>query len=158
MVGYLSLLKKVLNMPDSSPNDRGCVYGVLIEDGRALIIRRSFEEHHYRGRWELPGGKLEEGEDYVTALLREFGEEVGLGVRTVRPLRSYTFPLDGRTVRKEVYLVERESGIVAPRDHIAHAWAVPEDFSRYDFVPNTRDDIRAGLSAGLLVPSAALAV
>lgn len=138
-MGYLSALEEAVCMP--RPIDTGCVYGVLIEDGRALIIQRGFEERHYKGRWELPGGKLEGGEDYVSALLREFNEEVGLGVRTVRPLRSYTFSLDGRTVTKEVYLVVRESGIVAPLDHIAHAWAAPEEFSRYRFVPNMRGGI-----------------
>lgn len=136
-------------MADSALNDRGCVYGVLIKDGRALALQRG-KQRHYSYRWELPGGKLEieDGEDCEVALRRECREEAGLKVRPVRPLGKYTFELDGRTVRKSLYLIEGESGTVAlDGDHIAYAWLTPEDLQHYDFVPNIPDDIMAGFRA-----------
>lgn len=48
-------------------------------DGRLLLIKRGNEPG--RGRWSLPGGRVEPGEDDATALVREMAEETGLVVR-----------------------------------------------------------------------------
>ncbi len=152
--GLFKCSAKEICVADSALNDRGCVYGVLIEDRGALILQRNLEQHHHKGLFELPGGKCEDSEDYITALLREFHQETGLDVSVLSPLRSYTFQLDRRTVRKEVYLVRRESGIVTlDGDHMDYKWVVPREFSRYHFVPNMKDDIRAGFRARLLAPA-----
>ncbi len=44
------------------------VKGVTVQDGRVLLLENK------RAEWELPGGKLELGEDCV---VREIGEETG---------------------------------------------------------------------------------
>jgi 8-oxo-dGTP pyrophosphatase MutT (NUDIX family) len=55
------------------------VKGVVIRDGRVLLLRNEREE------WELPGGKLELGEDPAACVAREIAEEVGWTV-TVGPV------------------------------------------------------------------------
>ena len=52
------------------------VQGILERDGRVLLARRALEPR--RGHWDLPGGFLEETEDPVDGLRREFREETGL--------------------------------------------------------------------------------
>ena len=42
--------------------------------------RRPFEKHH-GGLWEFPGGKVEDTESPVKALVRELAEELGIAVR-----------------------------------------------------------------------------
>jgi 8-oxo-dGTP diphosphatase len=54
---------------------------VLIEEeGRVLLVRRG-PERWMSGRWCLPGGFIEFGEDYLSAALREVDEETGLSIR-----------------------------------------------------------------------------
>jgi ADP-ribose pyrophosphatase YjhB (NUDIX family) len=55
--------------------------GVVIEDGRTLLIRRGSEP--LRGQWSIPGGTLELGESLQAAVARELLEETGLEVRVL---------------------------------------------------------------------------
>ena len=55
------------------------VGGVVVEDGRALLIRRGSEP--LRGEWSIPGGTLELGETLEQGVARELLEETGLEVR-----------------------------------------------------------------------------
>lgn len=53
---------------------------VLDEQGRTLLIRRSVANQHFAGKWEWPGGKVDPGEDFAVAAIRETREETGLEV------------------------------------------------------------------------------
>jgi len=55
------------------------VKGVAIQDGKVLFLENE------RNEWELPGGKLELGEDPAECVVREIGEETGWQV-TAGPL------------------------------------------------------------------------
>jgi len=56
-----------------------CAGGVLVDDaGRVLLVRRGHEP--YTGRWSLPSGRAEPGEDVQEAASREVLEETGLDV------------------------------------------------------------------------------
>ena len=52
------------------------VKGVLVRDGLVLLLKNEREE------WELPGGKLELGEEPPACVAREITEETGLPVTT----------------------------------------------------------------------------
>ena len=71
--------------------------GVVIEDGRALLIRRGSEP--LRGQWSIPGGTLEIGESLQAGVARELLEETGLQVRVLDLIevfdRIYVQPSDG---------------------------------------------------------------
>lgn len=52
--------------------------GVVVRDGSILLILRG--QAPSKGRWSLPGGRLEWGETLVEAVRREVREETGLDV------------------------------------------------------------------------------
>lgn len=54
------------------------VGGVIINDGRVVLIRRRFEP--LAGQWSLPGGTVDVGETLEAATAREMLEETGLEV------------------------------------------------------------------------------
>jgi ADP-ribose pyrophosphatase YjhB (NUDIX family) len=55
--------------------------GVIIDQGRTLLIRRSSEP--LRGEWSIPGGTLELGETLEDGVARELLEETGIKVRVI---------------------------------------------------------------------------
>jgi len=63
------------------------VGGVVIEDGRALLIRRGSEP--LLGQWSIPGGTLELGETLAEGAERELKEETGLEVRVLELIEVF---------------------------------------------------------------------
>jgi 8-oxo-dGTP diphosphatase len=54
------------------------VGGIVIEQDSILLIQRATEPQ--KGRWSIPGGKVESRESLEAAVVREVGEETGLVV------------------------------------------------------------------------------
>jgi len=50
-------------------------------DKKFLVLKRSLDSIWNPGQWELPGGKIDNGETFDEALVREVLEETGLTVR-----------------------------------------------------------------------------
>lgn len=63
------------------------VGGVVIENGRALLIRRASEP--LKGQWSIPGGILELGESLKEGVAREMLEETGLEVRVLEVIEVF---------------------------------------------------------------------
>ena len=60
------------------PTIRIRVAGILIQDGKILLVRHEKSNETY---WLLPGGGIEFGETAEHALIREFSEEVGIDIK-----------------------------------------------------------------------------
>lgn len=53
------------------------VHLLLVRDDHIFLARRE-NTGYADGQWNLPSGKLEEGEDLIAAVIREASEEIGL--------------------------------------------------------------------------------
>jgi ADP-ribose pyrophosphatase YjhB (NUDIX family) len=63
------------------------VGGVLIENGRTLLIKRGTEP--LLGQWSIPGGTLELGESLQEGVAREMLEETGLEVQVLEMIEAF---------------------------------------------------------------------
>ncbi len=78
------------------------VKGVLLEDDRVVLLLNERDE------WELPGGRLERGEDPVACLEREFAEELGAEIVADGILDCWLYQvLPGKDVLIVTYGVRR---------------------------------------------------
>jgi len=130
------------------PGAQLVVGGAVVRNGRVLAARRRYPEAS-RGGWELPGGKVEPGEDPGAALVREVTEELGLDVRVTGRLPGEQ-RIDDRLVLR-VLLAEVVAGEPVPREHDALRWLGPEELDRVAWLPADvpfLDDLRAVLLQG----------
>jgi ADP-ribose pyrophosphatase YjhB (NUDIX family) len=121
------------------------VGGVVISDGRALLIRRAGPP--LQGEWSIPGGLLEVGETLERGVARELAEETGLEVRVLELIEVFEriFPAPpnadgtpGNAARPQYhfvildYLCEVRGGTLsAGSDAQEFAWAREEELTKF---------------------------
>jgi 8-oxo-dGTP diphosphatase len=123
------------------------VAGILIEEMGVLLGQRT-REQSFPLQWEFPGGKREPGESDADALVREFREEIGIGVRVKALYDTVEYDRDAETrIAVRFYLVERVSGDPEALQVEAVAWVRRESLGAIDFIPFNRGVV-ARLVAG----------
>ncbi len=103
----------------------------LVRDGRVLAARRTAPAAA-AGRWELPGGKVDPGEDDAQALVREVREELGCDVVVVRWLGLDSPVRPGLVLRAAQ--VRILAGEPQPHEHDAVRWLGPDELSSVDWL------------------------
>jgi len=115
---------------------------VVNKKGELLIIKRSANDKHDAGLWEVPGGKLDEGQDISHALEREIFEETGLLVTPI--LRTGYF--ESEIVADGAYKgmpyvvivgISRVDGgkVKISEEHDDYAWVELKDINNYELSP-----------------------
>ena len=86
----------------------------VFRDGQLLLVRRTMEPG--RGRWSLPGGYLDIGEDPRAAAAREAAEEAGVDVHVTRVIDVFANPPDEGGAVFVVFAADWVGGEPSPGD------------------------------------------
>lgn len=108
---------------------------MLDDRGRVLLARRAHEP--WQGRWDLPGGFLEEGEHPLDALVRELEEETGLSVEPLElfalEMDSYGDAPDAAATLNLYWTARATGGQPEPADDVTElAWFTRDELPRRD--------------------------
>lgn len=76
-------MKKIIPVPAAN--------AAIFQDGKILLTQRSLRIRE-GGKWCLPGGHVEKGESWESAMIRETFEETGLVVRSFQLVGIYSDP------------------------------------------------------------------
>lgn len=113
----------------------GLAVRVLLTDveDKILILKRSTNSKTNPGKWELPGGKVDQGESFDKALIREVYEEtnlkisldqvVGVSQQDLPFIRAVHIIMSGKVVEGELNL--------SP-EHEGYAWEFLDNLSDYE--------------------------
>ncbi|MEA2441248.1 MAG: 8-oxo-dGTP diphosphatase [Thermoleophilaceae bacterium] len=107
--------------------------GLVLRDGEVAVVHRPRYDD-----WSLPKGKLDEGEDFEQAALREVEEETGLRCRLGRVLGDATYrDRKDRLKLVRYFEMQPESGDFTPNDEVDELhWLPPFEAGEkltYDF-------------------------
>jgi 8-oxo-dGTP diphosphatase len=124
----------------------------VVKDGKALVTVRAFDPE--KGKHDVPGGFLREGEDPVTGLKREVREELGIEIDVslddLVQVVPHPYGDDGQWVLSAGFIARLVSGEPTPADDVAEVhWFTASDLEGADFAwEHDRDLIRRALRDG----------
>jgi 8-oxo-dGTP pyrophosphatase MutT (NUDIX family) len=109
---------------------KGSAVVIFDEEGRVLILLRPKTVRWGAGKWALPGGHIEEGENPIDAAVREVKEETTLAIPSPQ---QFHVSNNGEVV---YFVSDSFTGEVEiDFEHDDFAWARPEDLTNYNKVP-----------------------
>jgi 8-oxo-dGTP diphosphatase len=113
------------------------VGAAIVRDGRCLAAQRG-PDMRLPGKWEFPGGKVEDGEDPRSALAREVREELGLEIEVGELLGTGRDDGGESAVRLDVYLATLAGGELRLLEHGDVRWLAPAELDSVDWAAADR--------------------
>ena len=121
------------------------VGAVIIHDGKLLLIKRGVEPG--KGKWSIPGGAVELGENVRDTARREAKEECGLDIELVgdMPMDALDNIIEGENKRLQYhyvllqFLARPKGGTLRHGSDATEArWVSVEDVEKYDLTNSFR--------------------
>lgn len=123
---------------------------IFNSEGKILLLRHTWQ--HLKGKWHLPGGRLEENDQPGASLLRELHEETQLtDVELIMPCHASRWGAKDPVIKYAVAYLARVKGtptviLPAHEDHDMAEWVIPEEALTRTFTfPELADVIRGVL-------------
>lgn len=103
------------------------VKAIILKGNKILLIKRSdrYRKDGFTGAWDIPGGRIDFGEEPIDGLVREVKEETGLNItRVIKPLDARTVYNDGENhIVRITYLCNAgKNGIKLSDEHTEAKW------------------------------------
>ncbi|WOH35819.1 8-oxo-dGTP diphosphatase MutT [Thalassotalea fonticola] len=106
--------------------------GVIYKDQQFFLTKR-LEHTHQGGKWEFPGGKVENNETVHEALHRELKEEIAIDTLAMLPLIEISHDYSDKQVLLEVFLVDQFLGEPTAQEGQQQGWFRKEQLAGIDF-------------------------
>ena len=147
------LAKQNLNDPSALPvklprralPHNNIVIGLVWKNGRVLIDRRKMDGM-LGGLWELPGGKIQNGETHVAALQRELREELAIETEVGDYFMKVDHSYSHFSVTLYAYHCRHIAGVPRAIACETWRWTRPQDLRRYAFPAANRRIIQSLLA------------
>lgn len=120
------------------------VVGILLDHNKKVCITQRQVGQHLPGKWEFPGGKVDEGESQFKALVREFDEELGVQVQAADHAFDIKHDYPEKSVHLHIWTITSFDGEAVSKEGQALKWIPVDQLERYDF-PEANGEILAYL-------------
>ncbi|MDB4023313.1 (deoxy)nucleoside triphosphate pyrophosphohydrolase [Pelagibacteraceae bacterium] len=113
---------------------------ILLKKKKILITKRPAGKP-FSNYWEFPGGKLEKGESFYDAIIRELEEELGIKVKSedlsIIDNVSYSYELNSIVVMA-VFYIRNWTGIVKAKEGQQIQWLTATDLHKVKFLEGSK--------------------
>lgn len=103
---------------------RNAAKAFIVRDGKLFMMKRRPNDPHKPGKLDIPGGRLELGEDPFEGLKRESREETNADIQIIMPICVKHFVReDGQKITLTMYWCNLLSDdIQLSEEHTEHRW------------------------------------
>lgn len=106
---------------------------IIIEDGKVFVTQRGYGD--FKGGWEFPGGKIDEGETPEEALVREIKEELDTEVEVNELLDTVEYDYPNFHLSMDCFICKIKSGDLVLKEHEASAWLTKDELDSVAWLP-----------------------
>ncbi len=112
------------------------VAAVIREGDKIFATARGYGE--YKGHWEFPGGKIEEGETPQEALIREIHEELAVEISVEDLIMTIEYDYPTFHLSMDCFWAKIEAGQIELKEAEAARWLTADKLSELDWLPADR--------------------
>ena len=105
---------------------------LIFDKGRLLITQRRPDDH-LPNLWEFPGGKVEHGETFLSCLIREIREELGVRVKVGSALAKVDHAYSHFKITLHAHTCQYLSGLPQTLGCRAWRWVKPKELFNFAF-------------------------
>lgn len=109
------------------------VAAVVVHSKRVFATQRGYGE--FKGGWEFPGGKVEEGETAEEALKREIREELETEIEVLELLDTVEYDYPDFHLSMDCFICKIISGDLILKEHQNAKWLTKETLDSVDWLP-----------------------
>ena len=111
------------------------VAALIKKENKVLLAKRSTGDPNVFGKWEFPGGKVENNENEFEAIEREIKEEFELVIEAKDFIINNICEYPTKTVDLRLYGCNYISGNFKLHDHSEYEWVDINKMLEYDLAP-----------------------
>lgn len=112
---------------------KNVVAAVICNDNKIFATQRGYGE--FKGFWEFPGGKIEEGETPQEALIREIREELDTEILVGDLLDTIEYDYPNFHLSLSCFWAEVVSGKLTLKEHQAAKWLTMDELDSVEWLP-----------------------
>lgn len=105
------------------------------EKGEPIIFATQRGYGDFKGGWEFPGGKIEEGETPQEALVREIKEELETEIVVGELIDTIEYDYPTFHLSMDCFWVEIVSGDLVLKEHEAAKWLTKDELDSVEWLP-----------------------
>ena len=109
------------------------VVAAIIKKEKQYLIAQRNKNKHMGLKWEFPGGKVNENENFEDALKREIQEELNITINIHNKIAQETYKDEKIDIILHYYLCSQKNGTIKINEHENLIWVEKKDFEKYDF-------------------------
>ena len=105
------------------------------EKGEPMIFATQRGYGDFKGGWEFPGGKIEEGETPQEALVREIREELETEIAVGELIDTIEYDYPTFHLSMDCFWAEIVSGNLVLKEHEAAKWLTRDELNSVEWLP-----------------------